>query len=422
MPEFSWHALNPQGQEVSGRTTAHTQKELLTQLQRQGLAVLLIDASGHHETRHFGNSAQQGLAGGKSAGLLAGKPLRKGRLQPADIFHFTSELAIMLKSGLALDNALRLLGEMASKSTMAQLVHQITDAVKNGAPLSKALGAHPQLFDDFYLNMVRSGEASGQLASVLERVLEHMERQRTLRDSVVSAAIYPLILLIVAALSLVAMLGFVVPQFENLFNDLGDALPLPTKIVVGIGHLFSRHWPIMIIVTALVVMIVIGWGKSASGREQRHRLLLRLPVIGPIAYKYQLSLFARTLGNLIGNGVPLLQAVQIATDTVSNTHIRAALMPLSERLKSGARISQTFRDLQVFDPLAVNLIKVGEETGRLGPMLLELARLFSRDVENGIKRSLTLLEPVLILVLGGLIAAIIVSILLGILSVNDLAL
>jgi len=218
------------------------------------------------------------------------------------------------------------------------------------------------------------------------------------------------------------MLGFVVPQFQNLFDDLGSALPLPTQAVVALGRLFTEHWASLLIGLVLLVLSLWRWFISQAGVRQKHELILRLPLLGSIAYKYQLSLFFRTMGTLLQSGVPLLQALGIATDTVGNTRIRGALIHLPVQLKSGKRFSQSLAELKIFDPLALNLVQVGEETGRLGSMMLEVCGYFTRDVESGIKRGITLLEPLLILLLGGLVAAIIVSILLGILAVNDLAL
>jgi general secretion pathway protein F len=327
----------------------------------------------------------------------------------------------MLRAGLALDNALRVLIDMSHKPSVAALVQGILDAVKGGTPLSRALAAHRDLFSDFYINMVRSGEVSGQMSAVLDRLVEHMERQRALRESVISATIYPAILLGVAVLSLVAMLGFVVPQFEKLFTDMGDALPMPTRLVMGMGHAFKQYGHVNAVLAVGGGLLVLRWLRSPAGRQWWQSRLLRLPLIGALARKYQLTLFARSLGTLLGNGVPMLTALHIATDTVSNAVLHQGLAKVAPIVKEGGRVVQAISVTGIFEPLAINLIRVGEETGRIGPMMLELSNILNREVETGIKRLLTLVEPALILVLGVLIAAIIVSILLGILSVNDLA-
>ncbi|CAM3492512.1 type II secretion system F family protein [Paracidovorax anthurii] len=420
MPDFIWRAVATTGKIVEGRLGAPSEAQALKQLRAQGLTPLSIgDAAG----APVAAPAPRGGSTGEVAGIAGVSKGRagKGPVKAADVLALTSELSIMLRAGLALDNALRVLIDMSHKPSMATLLHGILDAVKGGTPLSRALSQHRDLFGDFYINMVRSGEASGQMSAVLERLVDHMERQRALRDSVISATIYPAILLGVAVLSLIVMLGFVVPQFEKLFTDMGDALPMPTQMVMALGHAFTRYGLLIGIGALGVGLLVRRWAMSPAGRLWWQARLLKLPLMGRLALKYQLTLFSRSLGTLLGNGVPMLTALHIATETVGNTVLRQALERVAPVVKEGGKVVQAISATGIFEPIAINLIRVGEETGRIGQMMLELSNILNREVETGIKRLLTLVEPVLILVLGVLIAAIIVSILLGILSINDLA-
>lgn len=415
MPEFVWRAVAASGAIEQGRLTSSSAAAVLKHLRNQGLTPLSVE-----DVAALGRDLPDVAPAGILLSLKSARQ-QKGPVTSTDVLTLTSEMAIMLRAGLALDSALRVLADMSHKPSIAALVHDILNAVKGGASLSRALAQHRNLFGDFYINMVRSGEVSGQMSTVLDRLVEHMERQRALRDGVISAMIYPAILLGVAVLSLIAMLGFVVPQFEKLFTDMGDALPMPTRFVMGLGQMFTSYGLIVGIVVAALVVMWMKWIQSPVGANWWQMRLLRLPLMGRLALQYQLTLFSRSLGTLLGNGVPLLTALHIATETVGNSVLRSALERIAPIVKDGGKMAQAIQATGAFEPIAINLIRVGEETGRIGPMMLELSNILNRAVETGIKRALTLVEPVLILVLGMLIACIIVSILLGIMSINDLA-
>lgn len=411
MAEFAWRAAQADGRLAEGRSEAASADAVLRQLRERGLTPIHVQPAGA-QTPSASALARPGQRSRRAA---------RGPVNRQDVLALTSELSIMLRAGLALDNALRVLIEMSAKPSVRQLMEGVHEDVKGGVTFSRALAKHEALFGDFYINMVRSGEVSGQMSDVLARLVEHMERLRSLRESVVSATLYPAILLCVAVLSLVGMLGFVVPQFEKLFQDMGDALPMPTRVVMAMGQAFRHHGVLLLVGALLIAWLGWRWLRSPSGRAWWQSRALRLPVVGPLLYKYELTLFARSLGTLLGNGVPLLTALNIATETVGNMNLRQPLAKMGPMVKEGTRMVRAMESTGVFEPLAINLIRVGEETGRIGPMMNELADVLDREVETGIKRALTLLEPLLILVLGALIAAIIISILLGILSVNDLA-
>ena len=414
MPEFAWRAAESSGKVIEGRSTGATPASVVVQLRNRGLTPLRIEDA---ITTGFAKTD----AGTVPVFVVGQGRKARGPVTQPDVLAFTSELAIMLRAGLALDNALRVLIEMSPKPSVAELLQGVLNDVKGGVPLSRALARNQGLFGDFYINMIRSGEASGQLSSVLTRLVEHMERLRALRENVISAMIYPAILLGVAVLSLVAMLGFVVPQFEKLFKDMGDALPVPTQVVMALGQGFTRYGLYLGIGAVLVFWSLRRWLRSPRGRAWWQSRILRVPIVGRLLLKYELTLFSRSLGTLMCNGVPMLTALHIATETVGNTVLRSALVPVAPAVKEGGKLVSAIAATRIFEPLAINLIRVGEETGRVGAMMLELANILNREVETGIKRALTLVEPVLILVLGFLIAIIIVSILLGILSINDLA-
>ena len=413
MAEFIWRAIERSGRTQHGRLDAASAPQAALQLRSRGLVPLSIEAAG--------GAVEGAVASGPKTKPFSLSLRRGASITGKDILSVTTELSIMLRAGLPLAYALRLLLEMGHKPALRTLLQEVLDDVKGGATLSRALARHGSHFSEFYVSMVRAGEAGGQLAVVLERLVGHMERIAAMRENVVSAATYPAILLGVSVLSVIGMIGFVVPQFEKLFADLGDAIPFATRIVLMLSHVF-RDWGLLIGIVAIVAIWAGNrWVRTPAGHAALQTRLLRLPLVGKLLRDFQLTVFARTMGTLVGGGVSLLAAIEIAISTVTSLPVRQAMLGMAPAIKGGGRLAQSLSDTRQFEPLAINLVRVGEETGKLGPMLLEVAQLLDRRVETGVRRLLTLLEPALILLLGGLIATIIVSILLGILAINDLA-
>ena len=402
MPHFSYKAIGRDGKPRDGTVEAGGLELASRQLRAQGLTLLKLEA---------------GAAAGDSSGTRAGgKP--PGR---QEILSMTSELAVLLRAGLPLDRALKVLIDMAAQPQMSQLLNDLLTAVKGGKALSQALQPYEAVFGTFYINMVRSGEAGGHLSEVLNRLVEYLENAKANRDTVISALIYPAILAVVSVLSIVLMLGFVVPQFETLFEDMGDALPPLTQMVIsGADFIKSYGWAMLIILVGLGVYLR-NWAGTEQGRISLDRRLLKMPLAGGIIFEFEVSKFARTVGTLIGNGVSLLKAISIAIDTVDNRVIKEALEVLPPAVKAGKRMSVALDETKMFTPMVIQMIRVGEESGSLDQMMLELAKVFDDHVQSGVKRGLALLEPVLILGMGFIIAVIIIAILMGILSVNDLA-
>ena len=402
MPQFSYKAIGRDGKALDGIVEAAGLELASRDLRSQGLTLLKLEAG----TANYTGAEE----------VAEGKPPSR-----ENILSFTSEIAVLLRAGLPLDRALKVLIDMAVQPQMKHLLVQLLKSVKGGKALSQGLLQHEDIFGNFYINMVRSAEASGQLPEVLERLVEYLENAKATRDSVVSALIYPAILFVVAMLAIVGMLGFVVPQFETLFADMGEALPLMTRMVIGAAEFVKSYfWLIVVSVTGLVLYLR-NWAASEKGKTELHEKMLKAPIAGGIVFEFEVSKFARTAGTLLGNGVPMLQAISIAIDTVENRVIKEALGVLPPAVKAGKRMSSALDKTGMFTPMVIQMIRVGEESGSLGEMMLELAKVFDGHVQANVKRALTLLEPVLILSMGVIIAFIIISILMGILSVNDLA-
>lgn len=399
MPEFSYKAASRNGDLVSGNITAASKDMAARSLRQQGLTPISLNVGA----------------------VKAELDLQKVRLGRDDILNITNELAVLLRAGLPIDRSLKVLIDMSQDEAPKAVLQDFLDTVKTGKGLSQALLKYERDFGVFYVNMIRSGEASGTLSDVLQRLSEYLENSKVVRASVVSALIYPAILLFVAALSIALMLGFVVPQFDALFDDMGDALPALTAGVIAAGEFIENWWWLLLLGIAATAWYMRRWLATDVGRNRWHRLLLNLPVMGVIVFKYEMAKFSRTVGTLLGNGVSLLQALNIGIDTVENVHVKNALALLPPAVKQGGRLSTTMEEGGEFSPKVVQIIRVGEESGSLSEMMMELAKVYDDDVQTGVKRGLTLLEPLLILGMGGAIAVIIVAILMGIMSVNDLA-
>jgi general secretion pathway protein F len=403
MASFSYRAISSQGKTVEGAIAADRIELASRELRSQGLTLLSLDLAGE------GSQPVGDQAGGR------------GGVGSDDVLAMTRELAVLMRAGLPIDRALKVMIEMAGHARLRELLEELLASVKAGKGLSQALQSYPGAFNKFYINMVRSGEASGLLADVLTRLGDYLANAKTVRSSVVSALIYPAILLTVAVLSIAGMLGFVVPQFESLFNEMGDALPVLTRAVISAGEFLQSYGWLLLLVIVVVGFFIRNWLHSEEGRAKFDERLLGLPLLGSVVFKYEVAKFSKTVGTLMGNGVSLLQSISIAVETVDNSHIKRALSVLEPAVKRGQRMSVALEEAQVFSPLVIQMVRVGEESGSLDQMMTELAQIYDEEVQAGVKRSLVLLEPALILLMGGTIAIVIIAILMGIMSVNDLA-
>jgi general secretion pathway protein F len=311
---------------------------------------------------------------------------------------------------------------LAGSERVGAVLRTVRNDVRGGASLSKALENQAGVFSRFFVNMVRAGEAGGSLGDVLQRLAEFMERAKELRESVKSALIYPVILLAVAFVSVVVLLAVVVPQFEPIFEQSGKALPWITSVVLGAGALMRAYWWALVLGAVAAAYLVAKRLESPAAKLAWDRYVLRLPILGDLAAKVETARLARTLGTLLRNGVSLVSALPIARETMSNTYLAVGLSDAGRELKTGRGFARPLQETRRFPPFAVHMIQVGEETGRLDRMLLDVAEVYDREVARAVKRALALLEPVMILFLTAVVGTVILSILAAMLSVYDLPL
>jgi general secretion pathway protein F len=400
MPSYYYKAVKLDGEEVEGEQEADDEASLIRRLQGEGLIPI--------QTRS---------AGGLTAQLARRK---RRRLSANDIEVLTRQLATLIEAGLTLDRSLAVLVDLTPEEHVVKVLSDLQERVRGGATFSAALEAQDAQFSKLYVNMVRAGEASGALAEVLTRLADYLERTAELRGTVTSALVYPMILLVVAGLSVIMLLVFVVPQFTVLFEDMGAALPLPTRIVVGAGDLVRGYWWALLVLIALAALLIERWLQDSENRRRFDYRVMRLPLFGDLIWKMETARLCHTLSTLLKNGLTLLSGLNLAKEVVSNRKIGDGLSEAAEDLKHGRGLAEPLTTGAVLPELALQMIRVGEESGTLDAMLAKVADIFDRETRLSVQRMLTLLEPALIIGLGVVVAGIIISILMAILGANEL--
>jgi len=414
MPVFRYKAVNPSGGVAVGELEAANESEIVERLRDQGLMptqVARAAGSAAGGATNGGSSA----AGGSRRRWFASKTVSRDQL-----LAITRELATLLRAGMPLDRALEILIGLADTPPVAALLQGIRDDVRGGKSLSQAIDARRDVFSRFYVNIIRAGEAGGALGTVLTRLADTMERNKELRESVISALIYPSILIGVAVLSLMLILAYVVPQFEQTFAQAGRALPLPTQIVILVGSGIKHWWWAIAAVVVLWVLWMRRHLRVPAVRMRWDGRLLRWPLIGDVVTKVETARFSRTLATLLGNGVTLLSGLAIVRDTLGNTVLANALDGVIARLREGKGFARPLGETGLYPKLAVQMVLVGEESGRLEEMLNRVAEIYDREVAMAIKRFLAVLEPAMILSLAVLIGGIVLSILWGVMGMSEL--
>jgi general secretion pathway protein F len=404
MPLFKYKAINSSGETEEGVRDASDEQSLVATLQSENyIPISIVPATG----RSF---------------LSLGLKDRQAKISQKDIALLTSELATLLESGLPLDKSLSVLMELAEdKEHLSKLISKVLEKVKAGSSLADALEKQTGVFSKFYLNMLRAGEAGGNLSEVLTRLSEYLERSRELKDTVSTALIYPAILLVMSLVSLFVMLIFVVPQFTEMFESAGKDLPIPTQIVVGLAEWLQKYWWLLIGIAFFASSYIRFMLADPVRKKSWDGFCLKLPLAGTIILNKETANMSRTLGTLLGNGVSILSAMAIVRETVDNLVLAETLQETEEKIKQGKHMSDALMSKEIFPKMALQMIKMGEETGRLEEMLLRIANIYDKQLRTAIARMLALLEPALIITLGLMIGGIVASILLAILSVNDLA-
>ena len=409
MPFFQYKAVSPAGEVQEGVLEASSNPAAIARLQEMGLIPI--------RAAEAGGAKAAPAAGSRPALFSIG---RARNVRQEDIGVLTRELATLLRAGLPLDRAFEILINLAANARVAELLGRVRNEVRGGSSLSKALEAQRGLFSRFYVNMIRAGEAGGSLPTVLTRLAEYMERAKALRDNIMASITYPVFLAVVSVLAVIVLLGAVVPRFKPIFAGTGKAIPAMTQAVLLAGDAMRNYWWFILLGAAAVVWLVARSLKDPEQRYHFDRRMVTAPVVGDLFAKVEMARFSRTLGTLLSNGVTLVSALNIVRETMGNSWLAEAVGNVARELKEGRGLGRPMMETGRFPMLAVHMIQVGEETGRLDEMLMQVAETYDREVEVAIRKALALLQPVMIVLMALVIGFIIIAILSAMLSVYDL--
>ena len=401
MTNFFFKAVASDGQLRTGTIHAETERWVAQELRRQGLTPVFVGS----EPKKSFELKLPGFSGGKRR----------------DVLFFTQELSTLLNAGVPLDRALSITSELTERPSFRLLVQDVLRVLKGGRSLADSLATHPDYFSDLYINMCRAGEASGSLATVFERLAEFERTRDELRGYIVSSMAYPCLLMLVGIGSILILMNFVVPRFASVFEQSRIEMPLPTKMLME-GSKFLQSYGLIGSIALLALAIgLYSYVRTSSGRLWWDSIRLKIPVLGDALRKAETARFARAMGTLVSNSVPLVQSIAIAGATLSNRRISGSLESVAMGVKRGEGIAAPMRRAGQFPPLVAHLLSVGEETGHLDRMFVRMADIFDADTRTAIRRFTSLFEPLIILAMGLIVGVLILSIMLAIVSMNDVA-
>lgn len=405
MPTYRFKAVSGPGDVIEGEMEAASQAAVLDHLRGQGYLPIRADEA----------------AARPLAELLKMEVGRRGGLSRQDTMAIIRELSSLLRAGLALDQALAVLINFTDKEPVKKMMGRVLERVRGGSSLADAMAAQGQVFDRFVIGMVRAGEAGGALDSVLAKTAEFMDKAHQSKQNLKSALIYPAVLFTSACISVGVIVTVVIPSFKEIFNQAGFALPLATRIVMGVGDLAAGFWWLPLILGLLTVLVIARQRRDPAQRREWDRRLLRLPLIGGLMARVETTRMTYTLGMLLNNGVPLVSALGVVKGTLGNAAMENAFAQIEKQVREGKTFAGPLADAALFPSLATHLIRIGEESGRLEEMLFRVADTYEREVHQTIQRLMAILIPALTFGMALLIGGIIVSILVPMLSINQLA-
>ena len=405
MPHFKYKATELSGKISTGVLEAANHAAAVQKLKDQQLIPISIEAA---------------QSAGKSLSLEFDFKTFFARIKHRDVMDFTSKLSTLLDAGVPLDRSMAITSDLTENPRMKAVVRDVRRKIQGGASFGDALSQHPKVFNRLFINMVRSGEAGGVLETILQRLTGFLEESEELRQEIVSQSIYPILLVAVSSIVVVLMVTFVLPKFTVIFENMGADIPLPTRILVNTTNFFKDSWYFILGAIVILLAMIKKYIESEDGRLKWDSFKLKAPLLGNLLLKIEVARFSRTLGTLVRSGVPILQALSIVKETISNQVIADSLLSVYAKLKEGGGLSNPLSETGCFPPLAVHMIAVGEETGSFESMLIKVAETYENDVRITIKRVMSMVEPAMIIIMGGIVGFIVFSMLLAVFSVADM--
>jgi type IV pilus assembly protein PilC len=428
MPTFNYVAMDSRGKETKGTLDVASQNEAISRLKEMGYFPTKVVEADKPKAKgeKKGKSARSGGAGTggkrrKSLNLNIKIPGLGGRVKPKILTTFTRQLATLVDAGLPLLRGLRVLERQEKNATLRGVINDLATAIEGGSTFSEGLAQHPKIFNRLYVNMVKAGELGGVLEVVLNRLAEFMEKAEKIKGKVKAAMFYPSAVIIVAVAILTILMVFVIPKFEQIFNDMleGRGLPRFTEFVLGISRFVSEHAILTAIGVIAFFILFRLFLKLKIGRKLFDQFKLHFPLLGPLVSKVAISRFARTLGTLVSSGVPILQALTIVRETSGNVIISEAVGAVHESVKEGETITAPLEESRVFPPMVISMVDVGEQTGALPEMLMKIADNYDDEVDNAVAAMTSLLEPIMIVFLAVVVGSIVIALFLPLITLID---
>jgi len=422
MPRYAYVALDARGQESTGLVDASSTNEAIGQLRQAGYFPTNVFEEGKGGGPTVKAAKQKAKAARAAAPAKQGKGIvlfERKTIKPRVLMIFTRQLATLIDAGLPLLRALTVLAKQERDKVLQKTISNLSDAVQSGSTFSEGLAQHPKIFNDLYVNMVRAGELGGVLELVLSRLAEFQEKAQKIKNKVVAAMVYPIIVMFLAVAIMGFLLVFIVPRFEAIFQDMLGDKPLPaiTLFVIGASNAVKNNWPMIIGAVVLAFIGVKLLGRTPAGRMGIDRVKLRTPLFGDLLRKTAISRFSRTLGTLVTSGVPILQALNITRETAGNTVIAGAITQVHDSVKEGESIVQPLEASGAFPPMVISMIDVGEETGQLPAMLLKIAEVYDDEVDNSVAGLTSMLEPIMIVFLAVVVGTIVIALFMPLISI-----